>query len=85
MQNLDYIENEDLCASEAQDTVVDKPKSKVSLFAKARAGATAIEYALIASLIAVAIIGTLQTLGTDVSDTFQDVSDGITGAAAATP
>jgi pilus assembly protein Flp/PilA len=37
-------------------------------------GATAIEYALIASLIAVAIIGALTVLGTQLSTTFSEVS-----------
>ncbi len=37
-------------------------------------GATAIEYALIAALIAVAIIGALTTLGDNTSSTFQKVS-----------
>lgn len=38
------------------------------------AGATAIEYALIASLIAVAIIGALTVLGTSISSEFGEVS-----------
>jgi pilus assembly protein Flp/PilA len=38
-------------------------------------GATAIEYGLIASLIAVAIIGAASTLGTKLSATFTAVSD----------
>ena len=37
-------------------------------------GATAIEYALIAALIAVAIIGALTVLGTGISSTFAEVS-----------
>jgi len=37
-------------------------------------GATAIEYALIASLIAVAIIGALTTLGTKISSTFNEIA-----------
>jgi pilus assembly protein Flp/PilA len=37
-------------------------------------GATAIEYALIASLIAVAIIGALTTLGGKISSTFTEIS-----------
>jgi pilus assembly protein Flp/PilA len=43
-------------------------------FAKDESGATAIEYGLIASLIAVAIIGALTTLGTKLSGTFGNVS-----------
>jgi len=38
-------------------------------------GATAIEYALIASLIAVAIIGALTTLGTKISSTFAEIAN----------
>lgn len=37
-------------------------------------GATAIEYALIASLIAVALVGVLATLGTRLSAEFSEVS-----------
>lgn len=40
-------------------------------------GATAIEYALIASLIAVAIIGVLTVLGTQLSTTFGEVSSNL--------
>ena len=38
-----------------------------------KSGATAIEYALIASLIAVVIIGTVQTVGGKVSTVFTEV------------
>ena len=38
-------------------------------------GATAIEYGLIAALIAVAIIAAVRTLGTTLSGTFTSVSD----------
>lgn len=38
-------------------------------------GATAIEYGLIAALIAVAIIGAVSTLGTETASTFGEVSD----------
>lgn len=43
-------------------------------------GATAIEYGLIAALVAVAIIGTLTTLGTDLGNIFADVSTELQGA-----
>ena len=43
-------------------------------------GVTAIEYALIAALIAVVIIGTLTTLGTTISEKFQEIADAISGA-----
>jgi pilus assembly protein Flp/PilA len=39
------------------------------------AGATAIEYGLIAALIAVAIIGVLSTLGGNLRDVFSEVAD----------
>jgi len=44
-------------------------------FFKNESGATAIEYGLIAALIAVAIIGAVTTLGTETSSTFKTVSD----------
>lgn len=40
-------------------------------------GATAIEYGLIAALIAVVIIGAVQTIGTNLSDTFGKVAAGV--------
>lgn len=43
-------------------------------------GATAIEYGLIAALVAVAIIGALTTLGTDLTAVFGDVSTELQGA-----
>jgi pilus assembly protein Flp/PilA len=43
-------------------------------FLRDERGATAIEYALIASLIAVFIIGSLQVLGTKLSSEFAEVS-----------
>jgi pilus assembly protein Flp/PilA len=47
-------------------------------FIKNESGATAIEYGLIASLIAVAIITATQTLGTDIGATFTSISDALT-------
>ena len=44
-------------------------------FFKNESGATAIEYGLIADLIAVAIIGAVSNLGTETSTTFKTVSD----------
>ena len=44
------------------------------MFATNDVGATAIEYALIASLIAVFIIGALSVLGTSLSSEFAEVS-----------
>ncbi len=43
-------------------------------------GATAIEYGLIAALVAVAIIGVLGTLGDNLTDTFQNVADTLDNA-----
>ncbi len=47
----------------------------VSRFVRDESGATAIEYGLIASLIAVAIIGAATTLGGKLSSTFTAVSN----------
>jgi len=44
-------------------------------FMKDESGATAIEYGLVASLIAIAIITAATSLGTGVSNTFNDVSE----------
>ena len=49
-------------------------------FYKNESGATAIEYGLIAALIAVAIIGAASTLGTETANTFTEISDAIEGA-----
>jgi len=46
-------------------------------FWKDESGATAIEYGLIAALIAVAIIGGARTLGTNVGKTFNNVGNAI--------
>jgi pilus assembly protein Flp/PilA len=45
-----------------------------SRFVRDESGATAIEYGLIAALIAVVIIGTLQAVGTNLKTTFTSVS-----------
>ena len=47
---------------------------KVSKFIKSEDGATAIEYALIASLIAIALVTVLTNLGTRLSTEFNSVS-----------
>ncbi len=49
-------------------------------FASNESGATAIEYGLIAALIAVALIAILGTLSGSLSDTFKKVSDKLTAA-----
>lgn len=56
-------------------------KNVMKKFFKNESGATAIEYGLIAALIAVAIIGAVSTLGTNLATTFGDVSAELTGAA----
>jgi pilus assembly protein Flp/PilA len=50
---------------------------------KNRAGATAIEYGLIAALVSVAAIGALTSLGGSLSDIFGVVSTKLDGAATA--
>ncbi|WP_447755899.1 Flp family type IVb pilin [Pseudomonas nicosulfuronedens] len=47
---------------------------KAKAFAADKEGATAIEYAVIAGLIAIAIVGTAKVLGTDISAVFTKVS-----------
>ena len=47
---------------------------RANTFLNAEGGATAIEYGLIASLIAVAIIGSVSLLGTRVSTTFNTIT-----------
>ncbi len=46
-------------------------------FLKNEDGATAIEYGLIAALIAVVIISAVSTLGTNISDSFTKISDAV--------
>lgn len=46
----------------------------IARFVKDELGATAIEYGLIAALIAVGIIATARALGTEIADTFQRVT-----------
>ena len=46
-------------------------------FVKEDEGATAIEYGLLAALIAAVIVGTVQTLGGTVNTAFQNVDAGI--------
>jgi len=49
-------------------------------FAKDESGATAIEYGLIAALIAVMIIGALQLLGGSISEKFTEIGTEIKNA-----
>jgi len=46
-------------------------------FAKCESGATAIEYGLIAALIGVVIITAVTSVGTEVSNTFNDIQTGL--------
>jgi pilus assembly protein Flp/PilA len=55
----------------------------VSRFIKNESGATAIEYGLIATFIAVAIITILTTVGTDIINMFTNVSTQLKKGAAA--
>ena len=55
-------------------------KKFISKFMSDESGATAIEYGLIAALIAVVIIAAVTALGTNISTAFTDVSDAIAGA-----
>jgi pilus assembly protein Flp/PilA len=50
----------------------------VTRFLKDESGATAIEYGLIAALIAVVIIGAVSTIGTNLKTTFNAVSASLT-------
>ena len=49
----------------------------VMKFLKNKSGATAIEYGLIAALIAVAVIGGVSQLGSQANTTFTSVTDGM--------
>ena len=55
-------------------------RNLVHRFTKDEAGVTAIEYGLIAALVAVVIIGALQILGTELDTTFTSVSNAMQGA-----
>lgn len=51
----------------------------INRFIKDESGATAIEYGLIAALIAVVIIGALQTIGTNLDTKFDQVGTAVAG------
>ena len=55
-------------------------KAAANNFINDESGATAIEYGLIAALIAVAIIGAVTSLGGQTSTTFNAVADGMANA-----
>ena len=50
----------------------------ISRFVRDESGATAIEYGLIAALIAVVIITALQAVGTSLSNTFTSINTALT-------
>ena len=54
--------------------------SKFLKLIKNEEGATAIEYGLIAALIAVAIITAVSTVGTELNETFSSVGSSLTSA-----
>lgn len=58
---------------------------KIRNFLKNSKGATAIEYGLIAALIAVAAIVAMGNLGNQLGNTFNEVSSSMKGADAAAP
>ena len=51
-----------------------------SRFVRDESGATAIEYGLIAALIAVVIIGAVTSVGSSLNTTFGSVKTGLTGS-----
>jgi pilus assembly protein Flp/PilA len=52
-------------------------KNLIAKFAKDESGATAIEYGLIASLISVVLITSAKLLGSNISNTFNNVATNI--------
>lgn len=60
-------------------------KTLMKRFAGNKSGATAIEYGLIAALIAVVIIGGATAVGGSLSSTFYDVSSKLGGEGAPAP
>lgn len=55
-------------------------KALINKFINDEEGATAIEYGLIAALIAVAIITAVRAVGTELTNTFSEVTSGLTSA-----
>jgi pilus assembly protein Flp/PilA len=55
-------------------------KALINKFVKDEEGATAIEYGLIAALIAVAIITAVRAVGTELSNTFSEIESNLAGA-----
>lgn len=55
-------------------------KTLISRFARDEDGATAIEYGLIAALIAVAIIAAVKAVGTNLGTTFSEIDSALTAS-----
>ncbi len=53
-------------------------KKKMTIKSREEKGASAVEYALIAGLIAVVIIGAVTTLGKDIKGEFKEISTQLT-------
>lgn len=73
------------CAGAGKNTlpkwIIGRPEmAKFLKLIKDKKGATAIEYGLIAALIAVAAIGALSSVGTQLKTTFNTVSDSLSTA-----
>jgi pilus assembly protein Flp/PilA len=59
------------------NTASEEMKSLLSRFAADRSGATAIEYGLIAGLIAVVIIAAVSTVGSNLSNKFMTIANNL--------
>lgn len=59
------------------NSLIHSAKASVKTFADDETGATAIEYGLIAGLIAVAIIGAVTAVGTNLTTMFRTISTNI--------
>jgi pilus assembly protein Flp/PilA len=55
-------------------------KNLITRFKNDESGATAIEYGLIAGLVSVVIIGTVTTVGTELTTVFTSVGNALSGA-----
>ncbi len=62
-------------------TIVPTMVNHIMRFVREEEGASALEYGLLAALIAVAIIGAVTALGTTVSQTFTNINGSISVAA----
>jgi pilus assembly protein Flp/PilA len=55
-------------------------KNLLTRFVKDESGVTAMEYGLIAALVAVVIIGAVQLVGTNLTNTFNTIAGALAGA-----